>query len=191
MRLNLSRTATDWSEHFCEHLRHRFLQDFARHFALRFNGQKANTTSTLQMPICLAVLSPFFQVCENCCLIAPIWKQSNTSEAKSSLRKREENWHCLMVVPAEATWQSRRTMPLLLVSIIWDAKQRLCVPTSRCLRVRLISWDGNQCASLQSSVHGFICLLIGWRTYLHPIHLPLRLWSTRRRGFDLHTAPLS
>lgn len=126
------------------------------------------------MPIRLGVLSLFFQVCEKHGLWAALnWKQSNTSEEKAALNTPRQRIDTV----ARCCWLRRRGNKdercTFSVSMIPDAQQHLDIPTSGSLWVRIICRDGNGCASLQSSMHGFICLLMDWRTHLHIIGLPL------------------
>lgn len=183
MRLNVSRPATYSSEHSSVNIWGRM--DCGRisrgTLGCYLTGRK-QTQSPLcrvfrQMPIRSGVLSLSFHVCKKCCLIAAlIWKQSNTSEEKSPLNKARRRidtvrWCCWL--RRCDSKEERCTSAAFSVSIIPDAQLYLDISTSGSLGVRIICRDGNRCVSLQSSMHGFICLLMDWRTYLHIIRLPL------------------
>lgn len=95
MRLNLSGTATYSSEHSFADIwgierRRTSRGTLGCYLPGRKQTQSPLHDVFLQMPIRLGVLSLFFQVREKCCLTAAlIWRQSNTSEGKSPLKKRE------------------------------------------------------------------------------------------------------
>lgn len=173
-------TATYWSEHsFVNILGNRTLQDFMRHFRLLFSRLKANTKST---PPCFpSNASPFRSIIS---VFPSLWKVllngGTYLEAKQHLRRKTAPEKAWRRVDTVRWWfwlwrcggeEERRSYS---VAMIWDAKQYLYIPTSGSLWVRNICWDGNRSASLRSSMHRFICVLIEWRTYLHFIRLPLR-----------------